>query len=195
LLTCLNNYAKNGGNPCIAWVLHVETCYKRYIKKGNFFKENYFIKVREKKESLKMGYAIFTLRKFTLTSRINQCNTRAMLLSERANSLTNQIYAKQNAKNQAVSAATAKAYKQYQASVDAGVEFNVAKVDLDEALAKIDADSIGTDTEIQNLNMAQTAMDMERQTLETQLNAYQKELENVKKAEETAIKNSTPKFS
>ena len=142
-----------------------------------------------------MGYAIFTLRKFTLTSRINQCNTRAMLLSEKANSITNQIYAKQNAKNQAVSAATMKAYQQYQASVDAGVEFSVAKVDLDEALAKIDADSIGTETEIQNLNMAQTAMDMERQTLETQLNAFQKELENVKKAEESAIKNSTPKFS
>lgn len=141
-----------------------------------------------------MGYALFTLRKLTLTTRINQCNAQAMMNSQRAMTLTQQIYAKQNARNQASNTATTQAYAKYQASVDAGVEFSVAKVSLDEEMAKIDAQASLTDAEIQKLTLMQTAMDMERQTLETQLNSYQQELESVKKAEESAIKNSTPKF-
>ena len=35
---------------------------------------------------------------------------------------------------------------------------------------------------------------MQRETLETQLNAASQELEQVKKAEESAIKNATPKY-
>ena len=142
-----------------------------------------------------MGYAIFTLRKLTLTACINDCNTRAMINSERANALTNKIYAKQSAQNLAASQATLQAYQKYQASVDAGVEFAAARVSLDEELAKIDADSVASNAEIQQLNIMQNALDMERQTLETKLTAYSNELENVKKAEETAIKNSIPKFS
>jgi len=141
-----------------------------------------------------MGYAIFTLRKLTLTSRVNQCNAQAMRNSEKAMAITQQIYAKQTARNQAANAATTQAYANYQASVDAGVEFSAARISLDEELAKIDAQASLTDAEIQKLSLAQTALDMERQTLETQLTSYQSELDNVKKAEESAIKNSTPKF-
>ena len=52
-----------------------------------------------------------------------------------------------------------------------------------------------TNTQIQQLNQKQTLLDQERQRLQTQLNAYSNELSNVEKAEESAIKNSTPKFS
>ena len=142
-----------------------------------------------------MGFAIFTLRKLTLTARINQCNAQAMINSERANVLTQKIYAKQNAQNLERSQATLQAYQQYKSAVDEGVEFATAKVSLDEELAKIDLDSVASNTEIQELNLMQNILDMERQTLETQLTAYSNELENVKKAEETAIKNSIPKFS
>jgi len=142
-----------------------------------------------------MGFAIFTLRKLTLTARINQCNAQAMINSERANTLTQKIYAKQTAQNLAKSNATLQAYQQYQASVDAGIEFSVARASLDVELAKIDADSVASNAEVQELNILQNALDMERNILETQLNAYSNELENVKKAEEQAIKNSIPKFS
>ena len=49
--------------------------------------------------------------------------------------------------------------------------------------------------EIQQLNLEQTRLDQQKKRLETQLNAYQNELSNVEKAEETGIKNATPKFS
>ena len=141
-----------------------------------------------------MGYALFTLRKLTLTSRINHTNAQSMRLSERTMILTQQISAKQAARNQEVSRATAQAYTNYQTSVDAGVEFCTAKVSLDEELAKIDAQAALTDAEIQKLTLVQTALDMERQTIETQLTAFQSELDSVKKAEESGIKNSTVKF-
>ena len=51
-----------------------------------------------------------------------------------------------------------------------------------------------SNVEIQKLNQKQTILDQERQRLQTQLTAYQNELTNVEKAEESAIKNATPKF-
>ena len=51
-----------------------------------------------------------------------------------------------------------------------------------------------TDAEIQTLKQQQTMYDLQKKNLQTQLNAYQNELEAVEKAEENAIKGSTPKF-
>ena len=66
---------------------------------------------------------------------------------------------------------------------------------LQKALREAEAKQTQSNVEIQKLNQKQTLLDQERQRLQTQLNAYSNELSNVEKAEESAIKNSTPKFS
>ena len=70
-----------------------------------------------------------------------------------------------------------------------------AEAKLNEAIAEISKASAMTDAEISGLNMQQTLLDQQKKTLETQLNAYKNELDNVDKAETDGIKNSTPKFS
>ena len=43
-----------------------------------------------------MGYALFTARKMSLTTRLNLCNAQIMSNSERANTLTMDIFSIQN---------------------------------------------------------------------------------------------------
>ena len=47
---------------------------------------------------------------------------------------------------------------------------------------------------IAGLQSQENALDLKRETLQTQLNAATQELENVKKAEEEAIKHATVKY-
>ena len=48
--------------------------------------------------------------------------------------------------------------------------------------------------EITNLQSKVNALDTTREALETQLNAASNELQQVEKAEESAIKNATPQY-
>ena len=149
-----------------------------------------------------MGYALFTARKFALTSRINLMNAQLMSNSERANALTAQTSAKQTASAFKQSQAQLNAYDQYKkdtTDVDSSTEEGQSKIaeaerKLNTALGQINATATMTDQEINLMSQQQNALDMARKTLETQLQAYTKELEAVEKAEEEAIKNSTPKF-
>lgn len=149
-----------------------------------------------------MGYALFTARKLSLTSRLNLCNAQVMSNTERANALTNTIYAIQNKSAMDKSMQSQEAYAKYAKEVkgldseseDYQKQKTAAEATLNEALAKIDTDSAMTDAEIQGLNMQQTLLDQQKKTLETQLNAYNNELDAVKKAEEDAIKNSAPSY-
>ena len=74
-------------------------------------------------------------------------------------------------------------------------EGELLTADFQKALKEAELKQTQTNTQIQQLNQKQTLLDQERQRLQTQLNAYSNELSNVEKAEESAIKNSTPKFS
>ncbi len=143
-----------------------------------------------------MGYALFTARKLSLTTRLNQSNAQLMSNSERANSLTVSIYAKQSASALDKATKSQEAYKEYSSAIQGADETakSEAQAVLNEALAEIDTQSAMTDAEIQQLNMQQTCLDQERERLQTQLNSYQNELESVEKAEEEAIKNAAPKF-
>ena len=106
-----------------------------------------------------------------------------------------------------LSTATQNAYSVYEKAVTTANEQNKGNTDaintavsaadavLQKALKEAEAKQTQSNVEIQKLNQKQTLLDEERQRLQTQLNAYSNELSNVEKAEESAIKNSTPKFS
>ena len=141
-----------------------------------------------------MGYALFTARKLSINTRLNACNAQLMSATNREYALTQSIFSKQQASAMKANQANLAALKEYNAAVQGGEDSTAAKAKLDEKMAEIQAQTTMDDVEIYQLNQQQTLLDMEKKNLETQLKAYQNELENVQKAEETAIKNSTPKF-
>ena len=146
-----------------------------------------------------MGYALFTARKLSVTTRLNTCNAQLASNTEQTYTLTSNIFAKQSQAALDSSMASQKAYKAYEDAVskDGATDDDKTKADaaLKTALAKAEQKSAQTNNEIQQLNLEQTRLDQQKKRLETQLNAYQNELSNVEKAEETGIKNATPKFS
>jgi chromosome segregation ATPase len=145
-----------------------------------------------------MGYALFTARKLSVSTRLNTCNSQLASNTERAYTLTSSIFAKQSQSALDSSVASQNAYKAYEAVItqDGVTEEQKTAADstLKKALADAEVKSAQTNTEIQALNLDQTRLDQEKKRLETQLNAYQNELDGVEKAEETAIKNAAPKY-
>lgn len=150
-----------------------------------------------------MGYALFTARKLSVTTRLNSCNAQLMSLTEKEYSLSSSIFAKQNASALNSTKASQEAYTKYANTVNGldstSENYNSAKKDaeneLNKALAEIDTQTAMSDAEIQELNQLQTNYDLQKKRCETQLNAYQNELESVEKAEQNAIKKSAPNFS
>jgi len=141
-----------------------------------------------------MGYALFTARKLSVTARLNQCNAQLMSNTEQTFNVTASIYAKQNASSLKATQASKKAYQTYADAIQNNGDQTAAKAALDAKLQEIAEQTAMDDIEIQELNAQQTQLDLEKKNLETQLNAFQNELDNVSKAEENAIKNSTPSY-
>ena len=154
-----------------------------------------------------MGYALFTARKLSISTRLNMCNANLACNTEKTYSLSNSIFVQQSKRDLELSTATQNAYSVYEKAVtDANSTYgsetekinaatSQAESVLQKALKEAELKQTQTNTQIQQLNQKQTLLDQERQRLQTQLNAYSNELSNVEKAEESAIKNSTPKFS
>ena len=119
-----------------------------------------------------------------------------MSITEKEYSLTASIFAKQSASALDSTKASQAAYAQYESAINAGGDKSKesAEAALNSALAEIDVQTAMTDAEIQTLKQQQTMYDLQKKNLQTQLNAYQNELDAVEKAEENAIKGSTPKF-
>ena len=153
-----------------------------------------------------MGYALFTARKLSLTTRINTCNANLSINSEKANALSNSIFAKQQKSALELFTANKNAYSIFEKTIKDAEEKNSGNDDainnamikaqytLQKAMSAASQKQTMSNIEIQQLRQQQNLLDQERQSLQTQLTAYQNELTNVEKAEETAIKNSTPKF-
>ena len=143
-----------------------------------------------------MGYALFTARKLSLNTRLNNCNAKLASATEREYALSQTIFAKQQALSQRVNKENLEALQAYTAAISQeGADKDQAKADLDEKMKEIEIASTMDNAEIFGLNQQQTMLDMEKKNYETQLKAFQNELEAVQKSEESAIKNSTPKFS
>ena len=155
---------------------------------------------------IKMGYALFTARKLSLSTRINMCNANLTSNTEKTYALSNSIFTQQSKAALELTTASQNAYSVYEKAVsdaneknkgnDAAIDtaVNAAEAVLQKALKAAELKQTMTNVEIQKLNQKQTILDQERQRLQTQLTAYQNELTNVEKAEESAIKNATPKF-
>lgn len=145
-----------------------------------------------------MGYALFTARKLALTARLNKCNANLMNISEKCYTLTDSIFAKETQKSQQSAQAQQAAYNKYAQTISqtniTDAQKKAAEVEMNKALAESSAKTVKLTAEINQMNSIQTQLDLQRERLETQLNATQNELENVKKTEESAIKNSVPKF-
>lgn len=155
-----------------------------------------------------MSAELFTSRKLSVAAKLNYCNAQMMCNTERANTLTSSIFAKQSASAIDKANKTQIAYAVYQTAMNAASATTEdgkapenyadlkadAEAALSKALADIDQASAMTDAEIQGLNMQQTVIDQQKKMLETQLNTYTNELENVSKAEEGAIKKDAPSF-
>ncbi len=141
-----------------------------------------------------MGYALFFARKLSLTARVNGLNAQLMSISQQQMDLTNKISAKQNAANLRTAVANNNAASIYTKALKSGGDTQAAEANYNEAVSSNDLQNAIDNVEINNLNQQQTALDTQRKTLETQLNAAQNELSQVEKAEESAIKNSTAKY-
>lgn len=141
-----------------------------------------------------MGYALFTARKLSLTTRVNQMNAQLMSLSQRQMDLANQIATKESANALRTNSANAQAYSVFAAAVEGGGDTTQAQAALNKTLSDNSSKTAMDDAEIQQLEAKQTQIDLQRKNLETQLNAAQQELESVEKAEQSAIKSSTPGY-
>lgn len=137
-----------------------------------------------------MGYALFTARKLALQSRVNNLNAQLMAISNQQNALTDQITNKQMMSDLRSANAAANAYSIFQSSGQSDKD----TATLQSTLAQNEKAKTMSNIEITNLQSKVNALDTTREALETQLNSASNELQQVEKAEESAIKNATPKY-
>ena len=153
-----------------------------------------------------MGYALFTARKLMLQNRLNQMNYRLMVLSQQQQDLTQKTanIEMQNGFNASINSifVNNQMTQQYDALL--------GKTDLTDSQRKAEIEALGrmfssmeTDNKIRaqkdmnNLKSVQAIsnqIDLEMKKLDTQVKETTAEMEQVEKAEETAIKNSAPKY-
>lgn len=139
-----------------------------------------------KRGEKEMGYALFTARKMSLQSRVNNLNAQLMQVQNQQMALADQRTAKQLQSDMKSANAQCRA-----ASVFAN---GGSEAEYQSAMAEINKSNVMSDAEIQGITAKENALDTQREALETQLQAASAELENVKKAEESAIKSATPQY-
>ena len=136
-----------------------------------------------------MGFAMFTARKMSLQSKVNDYNARLMEISNKENQLVNKQAMLQQIGNTAGSLG----------SMAGGLlgTFVGGPVGgaLGGSIGNFLGQSIGNNTFNQTkMNADQKKLDTEKQRLTTLLQKAQAELQQVEKAEEQAIKSGTPKY-
>ena len=145
-----------------------------------------------------MGYALFFARKLSLNTRINSLNAQLMVISNQQNELTERLSAQQIKNNVRSNEANLQAARNYTSALSKdGIsddDRTKAENEYQEALSKNSLLGNMDDVDIMELEGEQSVLDLRRETIETQLNAAQKELESVEKAEENAIKSATPGY-
>ena len=66
---------------------------------------------------IKMGYALFTARKLSISTRLNMCNANLACNTEKTYSLSNSIFVQQSKRDLELSTATQNAYSVYEKAV------------------------------------------------------------------------------
>lgn len=137
-----------------------------------------------------MGYALFTARKLSLQTRVNQLNAQLMAISNQQDALTQKITNKQMETNLKIANSNTKAYSIFASSSQSTAD----STKLNKTLSDNELASTLSNVEIQGLQAKVDVLDTTRQSLQTQLTAAQNELSQVEQTEESAIKNATPKY-
>ena len=140
-----------------------------------------------------MGYALFTARKLSLNSRVNNLNAKLMSISNQRFALTQQIEAQQRAQNMREAATQLQACQAYAQAVKDGMSTEEASNQKEIAKYQSVFDT-ASDTQLWELQQKDSLLDVQQKSIETQLKAAQQELEAVEKTEESAIKNATAKY-
>ena len=150
-----------------------------------------------------MGYALFTARKMSLQAKVNQYNLQLMKLSDKENQLTQKTAALQNRNNAITAAQNRGEFFSKIGGAVVGTVIGLGPVLGSEAggaigkgISKVGKAGQQAFTEYQQNEIAreQTAIDTEKNRLNTLLTKAQNELSQVEKSEESAIKNATPKY-
>ena len=150
-----------------------------------------------------MGYALFTARKLMLQNRLNQLNYRAMVLTQQEQNL-----AVQAANLQQVMGLRSSQTSIYAANQIAGAYNNKSIVDEDKLEQYVNTVKANMDAftktqngyndvdaaQLKSIQVVENQMDLEMKKIETQIKTTTAEMENVEKAEETAIKNAAPDY-
>jgi len=142
-----------------------------------------------------MGYGLFTARKESLQSNINSLNSKLMQLQNKKTQLTNQISNNQNLSNMQAAYNQQQYASVFSSNIQGGMDYSQAIMSYQNSMAQNTLTSTQNNMSISALQSQDNALDTEISQIQTQLNAKSQELENVKKAEESGIKNSTVKYS
>lgn len=139
-----------------------------------------------------MGYALFTARKMSLQAKVNQYNLKLMQLANKENELTNKTALRQTINN-----SVDKAQSTANLACNIGDFFTGGATSAVAGVANFAIDTIQnkSDEAYQTqLAAEQQKIDTEKQRINTLLNAAQNELQQVEKAEQSAIKSATPQY-
>lgn len=142
-------------------------------------------------------YAVFTLRKLTATSRLNAAQTREMMMD-------NQQYALATEKTGYQMELSAQRQQNATTLSDMYTEYANAETDEDKATKKGLIDAFNekvkaSEEEINQKNYViaakESAVEMEKKSLETQITKWSKEIDNIEKAEANGIESANPKYT
>jgi len=142
-----------------------------------------------------MGYAKLTARKEVLQARVNSLNSELMQISNQQNALTNQISQNQNMANMRSAYNQLQASSLFSSNVNGGMEYSQAMLQYQNSMAENTLTSTTNNLSLSATQSQENALDTRREQVQTKLTAATNELENVKKAEEQGIKNSTVKYN
>lgn len=139
-----------------------------------------------------MGYALFTARKLSLQSKVNQYNLQLMQLENKQNQLTNKT-----ALRQKVNDSVDKAQSTANLACSIGDFFTGGAASAVAGVANFAIDTVQSKSDEAyqtQLAAEQQKIDTEKERITTLLNAANVELNNVKKAEQSAIEKSSPQY-
>jgi hypothetical protein len=140
-----------------------------------------------------MGYALFTARKLALNTRVNNLNAQLMMVENQQEAITNKTTMKKYQSQLETNKTMSSLYSDLATATANGTDTSDIYQSIYDAQMKTSFTK--EDAEIQTLTDESNALDTLRESLETQLKAAQNELESVEKAEESAIKSSTPSYT
>lgn len=158
----------------------------------------FYISKRTNIEDKKMGYAIFSHRKVTLTSRLNFRQLDEMKIDDIQYKLASNQLELQRQLSSSGQAKSTELSEQYTLLAGIGSDDTAGREAIETEIARITEyyDSVEQDinTQVYDLQAKENIYEMEKKRLETVITKIEKELENIEKSEASAIERANPKY-